>query len=126
MKPPISYNGTENLIQNFCVTFRHNFYHKYSFITNSFVIKGANVTEENALKVAGVLFPNYTDIEIVSIKNDELTLTPSEYHFMQGVLKDKLVVSKTDPHAPLNYKEYLVTLIKKMEARMGQFPVYHT
>ena len=24
------------------------------------------------------------------------------------------------------YDEYLLMLIKKMEARMGQFPVYHT
>ena len=138
-----SFNGTDNLIQNFCVTFSHNFDHMYSRITNTFVIKGAAVTKENALKVAEVLFPKYTDIEIESIENDELTLTPSEYHFFQGVVKDRLYFRKSeaeqrrkdnpenakmwDEHPPeKEYNEYLLSLIKKMEARMDQFPVYHT
>jgi hypothetical protein len=90
-KPPGSFNGTENLIQNFCVRFSHNFNHQYSRIKNTFVIKRADVTKEKALKVAKVLFPKYTDIEIESIENDEMTLTPSEYHFIQGVLNDRLL-----------------------------------
>ena len=127
MKPPASFNGTENLIQNFCVTFSHNFNHQYSRIKNAFVIKGADVTKESALKVAEILFPKYTDIIIESIENDELTLTPSEYDFIQGVLKDKLSANKAKPSsAETDYNEYLSMLIKKMTNRMDQFPVYHT
>ena len=143
MKPPTSFNGTENLIQNFCVTFSHNFNHQYSRIKNTFVVKGAPVTKESALKVAEFLFPKYTDIIIESIENDEKTLTPSEYYFIQGVLKDRQCVRKSaaeerrkenpeiakawdEDKNEKEYDEYLVMLIKKMEARMGQFPVYHT
>jgi hypothetical protein len=135
---PVSFNGTENLIQNYCVTFSHNFDHKYSRFKNMFVIKGAPVTKETALKIVEMLFPDYTDIEIESIENDELTLTPSEYHFIQGVLKDLLRArmsaaeerKKANPDIEqwdeTEYNEYLLMLIKKMEARMDQFPVYHT
>jgi len=143
MKPPTSFNGTENLIQNFCVTFSHNFNHQYSRIKNTFVIKGAPVTKESALKVAEFLFPKYTDIIIESIENDENTLTPSEYYFIQGVLKDRQRVRKSaaeerrkenpeiakawdEDKNEKEYDEYLLMLIKKMEARMDQFPVYHT
>ncbi len=143
MKPPVSFNGTENLIQNYCVTFSHNFNHQYSRIKNAFVVKGAPLTKETALKIAGVLFPDYTDIIIESIENDENTLTPSEYHFLQGIVKDRLRARasaaeerrKENPDAAKRwdedknqkeYDEYLLMLIKKMEARMDQFPVYHT
>jgi hypothetical protein len=138
-----SFNGTENLIQNFCITFTHNFNHACSRIKNSFVIKAAAITKENAIKIAEILFPRYTDIEIVSIENDEMTLTPSEYHFIQGILKDrqrermsasetrqkenpKLAKSWEENKNQQEYDEYLLMLIKKMEARMDQFPVYHT
>ncbi len=140
---PVSFNGTENLIQNFCITFSHNFDHKYSRIKNTFVVKGAPITKENALKVAEILFPKYTDIIIESIENDENTLTPSEYDFIQGVLKDRQRTRnfeaekrrKNNPEvakgwdenkSEKNYDEYLQMLIKKMKARMDQFPVYHT
>jgi len=110
------------------VTFSHNFGHKYSRFKNSFVLKGANITEETALKVVEILFPEYTDIKIESIENDELTLTPSEYHFMQGMLKERLYVNlrATTPYVETEYDKYLLNLIKKMESRMDQFPVYHT
>jgi len=143
-KPPGSFNGTENLIQNYCVTFSHSLKvgGNHSF-RNSFVIKGAPVTKENALKVAEILFPKYTEIQIESIENDENTLTPSEYDFIQGVLKNRLS-SRADASAERRkenpdiakswdenknekeYDEYLFMLIKKMQARMSQFPVYHT
>jgi len=145
MKPPPSFNGTENLIQNFCVKFSHNFDHKYSRIKNHFVIKGAPVTKENALKIAEILFQGkrFTDIIIESVDNDENTLTPSEYHFIQGVLKDRLSARKAESERRMEenpenakkwdedksqkeYDEYLLMLIKKMEARMHQFPPYHT
>lgn len=133
-----SFNGTENIIQNYCITFTHNFDHKYSRFKNSFVIKGAEVTKENALKIAEILFPEYTDIIIESVENDEKTLTPSEYHFIQGKLKDNLRSriaaeeqrEKENPESYYRdnpeYNEYILMLIKKMEARMDQFPVYHT
>lgn len=139
----VSFNGTENIIQNFCVTFSHNFDHLHSRFKNSFVVKGAPITKEHALKIAEMLFPTYTDIIIESVENDENTLTPSEYHFLQGVLKDRLheresaserrrkenpeVAKGWDENkSQKEYDEYLLMLIKKMEARMDQFPVYHT
>lgn len=143
VKPPRTFNGTENIIQNYCVTFSHNFNHKYSRITNIFVVKGAPLTKESALKIAEILFPRYTDIVIESIENDKNTLTPSEYFFLQGVLKEKLYERrwgmverrKENPEAAKvwdnyspeeEYDWYLLELIKKMETRMDQFPTYHT
>ncbi len=140
---PVSFNGTENIIQNYCVTFSHNFNHQYSRIKNTFVVKGAPLTKESALKIAEILFPEYTDIIIESIENDEKTLTPSEYFFLQGILKDRLYSRrdsaehrrKENPDLAKSwdenkneqeYDEYLFKLIHKMEARMDQFPVYHT
>lgn len=123
---PVSWCGRPDVIQNFCVTFSHNFNHQYSRITNTFVIRGAPVTKETAKQVAELLFPTYTDIEITSIENDKNTLTPSEYHFIQGVLKDKLLAHRSSHHVEAKYDAYLVMLIKKMEDRMDQFPVYHT
>lgn len=140
---PVGFHDTQDLVQNFCVTFSHNFNHQYSRITNHFVIKGAPVTKENALKIAEILFPEYTDIIIESVENDEKTLTPSEYFFLQGVLKDRLFERKSaseerrkeNPEIAKGWDEhegekemdkYLFELIHKMEARMDQFPVYHT
>lgn len=140
---PVGFNDTQDLVQNFLVTFSHNFNHQYSRITNHFVIRGADVTKENALKVAEVLFPKYTDIIIESIENDTGTLTPSEYFFLQGKLKEEFhanmeqaakrrkeqpdVAKMWDEHPQeKEYNEYLLKLIHKMEARMNQFPVYHT
>jgi hypothetical protein len=138
-KAPPSFNGTENLIQNYCVTFSHNFGHGKEGtrpFKNSFVIKGADVTKENAVKIAEILFPTFTDIFIESIENDKNTLTPSEYDFIQGILKDKLraEVAITDSTREkggevglyVDYNTYLLSLINKMQARMDQFPVYHT
>lgn len=143
MKAPTGYNKTAHIVQNYCVTFTHNFNHMYSRFKNSFVIKAAEVTPENALKVAEILFPNFTDIQIESIENDTMTLTPSEYDFIQGVLKDKLYLrqdtaerrrrdnpklakSYDESENEKEYDEYLFNLIHKMEARMKQFPVYHS
>ena len=138
MKPPGSFNGTENIIQNYCITFTHNFNHMYSRIKNAFVIKGADVTKEKALQIANILFPDYTDIEIESIENDEMTLTPSEYHFIQGMLRAERQSNlraaeirikegiSQGPYVETEYDKYILHLIKKMEARMDQFPVYHT
>jgi hypothetical protein len=142
---PVSWCGRPDVSQNFLVTFSHNFDHKYSRITNHFVIKGATVTKENALKIAEILFSGsgYTDIIIESIENDEMTLTPSEYYFLQGKMKEDLharmssaaerrkdqpdVAKMWDEHPQeKEYNEYLLKLIHKMEARMDQFPVYHT
>lgn len=140
---PVSWCGRPDIIQNYCVTFSHNFNHRYSRFKNSFVIKGATPTKETALKMAQMLFPTYTDIEIVSIENDEQTLTPSEYYFIQGRLKEELYVrrrgmverrkenpewaaTQDDYSQEEEYDDYLLKLIKKMEARMDQFPVYHT
>lgn len=140
---PVSWCGRPDIIQNFCVTFSHNFDHKYSRIKNHFIIKGAAVTKENALKIAEILFPDYTDIIIESIENDEKTLTPSEYYFLQGMLNERFHARmesaaerrKEQPDIAKmwdenkeekEYNEYLLMLIKKMEARMDQFPVYHT
>ena len=124
--PPPSWNGTENLVQNYCVTFSHNFNHQYSRIPNTLIVKGAPLTKETAFKIAEILFPKYTDIIIESIENDKNTLTPTEYHFIQGVLKDKLLAHRSSHHVEVKYDDYLVMLIKKMEARMDQFPTYHT
>ena len=44
--------------------------------------------------MAQMLFPTYTDIAIESITNDEMTLTPSEYYFIQGRLKEELYVRR--------------------------------
>jgi len=128
MKPPVSFNGTENLIQNFSVRFSHTFRNEGGYRFKSmFVIKGASVTTENALPIAKSLFPRFTEIEIESIENDDLTLTPSEYDFLQGVLKDKICVNKSKiDYVETDYDKYLETLIKKMRERMDQFPVYHT
>lgn len=140
---PVGFHDTLDLVQNFSVRFTHNFDHKYSRIENGFVVKGAPITKETALQVADILFPTYTDKEIVSVGNDEMTLTPSEYHFIQSVLKDRLWARKSaaeerrkenpenakawdENKSEKEYDEYLLMLIKKMEARMDQFPVYHT
>ena len=92
-----------------------------------FIVKGAPLTKETALKIAEILFPKYTDIIIESIENDVLTLTPSEYYFMQGILKDKLGAQRDrSNYVETEYDKYLLMLVEKMEARMDQFPVYHT
>ena len=138
MKKLTSFNRTENIIQNFCITFSHNFNHKYSKFKNSFVVKGAPITMENALKIAEILFPTYTDIKIESIENDTLTLTPLEYDFLRGMLRNQRQSDlrtaefrikdgiSEGPYVETEYDKYILNLIKKMEARMGQFPVYHT
>ena len=140
---PVSWCGRPDVIQNFLVTFSHNFNHQYSRITNHFVIKGAAVTKENALKIAEILFPGYTDIIIESIENDNMTLSASEYYFLQGKLKEEFHANMTqaaqrrkdqpdvakmwdENKEEKEYNEYLLMLIKKMEDRMDQFPVYHT
>lgn len=140
---PVGFHDTIDLVQNFLVTFSHNFNHRYSRIKNHFVIKGADVTKEKALKVAEILFPTYTDIIIESIENDTMTLTPGEYFFLQGKMKEELYSRrhgmverrKANPEWAAvqdaysqeeEYDDYLLNLIKKMEARMEQFPVYHT
>ena len=62
---------------------------------------------------------------------------PPEYHFLQGVLKEKrqaemraqellIKEGKIKDFYETEYDKYLLMLIKKMEARMDQFPVYHT
>lgn len=123
-----SFNGTENIIQNYCITFTHAFTHSpYSRIKNSFVIKAADVTMEKAKKVADILFPEYLNIKIESIENDENTLTPAEYCFIEDKLRGMLP-SKEDieKRGETEYDKYLLNLIRKMRARMDQFPVYHT
>jgi hypothetical protein len=140
---PVSWCGRPDVIQNFCVTFSHNFNHQYSRIKNHFIVKGAPITKENALKIAEILFPEYTDIIIESIENDNMTLTPSEYYFLQGKLKEEFhermshAAERRKDHPDIakmwdenkeekEYTEYLLKLIHKMEDRMDQFPVYHT
>ena len=132
MKETVSFNGTHNNIQNYCVTFTHNFikttlHHTPSRFKNSFVIKAADVDVEKAKKIAEILFPKYTDIEIESVDNDTNTLTPSEYQFIRGKLMDLLPSKEEiDKRGETDYDKYLLTLCKKMTTRMQQFPVYHT
>lgn len=133
-----SFNDTHNIIQNYCITFSHNFNHRYSRFTNSFVVKAAEITEEKALRVAQILFPDYTDIKIESITNDENTLTPSEYGFLYGKVcamrQESLRAQEhrikeglqKGPLTDTEYDTYLLKLVEKMKARMNQFPVYHT
>lgn len=140
---PVGFHDTQDLVQNFCVKYTHNFDHKYSRFDSAFVVKGAPLTKEQALKIAEILFPERTDIIIESVENDTGTLTPSEYFFLQGVLKDKLFARKSaaeerrkenpevakswdDNKQEKEYDEYLEMLIKKMQARMDLFSVYHT
>ena len=140
MTKTISYNQTEHQIQNYCVTFTHQIDSKHSRIKNSFVIKGANVNKEQALEIAKILFapPIFTNIEIVSVENDENTLTPAEYEFIRGKIKDLYQNSMrsqeinmrtndiTGPVVETEYDKYLNGIVNKMTARMNQFPVYHT
>ena len=51
-----SFNGTHDLIQNFCIKFSHNCNHEGSRIKNHFVIKGAPITKENAKQIAEILY----------------------------------------------------------------------
>jgi hypothetical protein len=139
-KPTKSFNQTEYIIQNYCVTFSHQINYKYSRIQNSFVIKAANVTEEKALKIANILFepPLFTNIEIVSIKNDENTLTPEEYQFLYDMLCNRRQSDmrcaeerisngiSTEPYIETEGDKYIFNLIQKMKTRMSQFPTYHT
>jgi hypothetical protein len=132
-----SFNGTENIVQNFCITFRHCC-GTPSRIENSFVIKAAEVTKDKAKKIARILFPKYTDIEIISIDNDKNTLTPSEYEFLRAKVSDMIQSSlrgqehrikeglQKDPLIMSEFDKYLLNLFNKMTARMDQFPVYHT
>jgi hypothetical protein len=133
-----SFNGTENIIQNYCITFTHNFNHQHSRIKNSFVIKAAEVNKEQALKIAEILFPDYTDIQIETIENDVLTLTPLEYQHLCAILRDKRngILSAADrrikdgiekgPYIETEMDKFLTALLKKMIDRMNQFPIYHT
>lgn len=124
----MSFNGTENKIQNYCVTFSHTFDHHFNRFTNSFVIKAGEITNDNAVKIAELLFPDFTDIKIESIENDEKTLTPAEYSYISGVLRDKLYSRRreSDTYVETEGDKSLLKLIQKMEARMEQFPVYHS
>ena len=136
----ISFNGTEHLIQNYCITFSHQIGYEHSRIKNSFVVKGANVTKENALEITKAAFspPMFTNIEIISIENDENTLTPSEYEFIKCKINDlyqssmrlkELNIINGKSKGPLTESEhdkYLIGIVKKMADRMDQFPVYHT
>jgi hypothetical protein len=104
------------------------------------VIKGVDVSKEDALAVAKILFrpPMFTNIEIVSVENDKNTLTPAEYDFLHGMVKEKrqeimrnqeIRIKEGKQQGPLvedEYTLYLLNLINKMKNRMEQFPVYHT
>jgi hypothetical protein len=91
-----------------------------------FIIKAANVNEEQALKISNILFPDFNDIKVESIKNDELTLTYEDYKTLHMMVNDKLVWSMRESKTPydklthpidLKYKK----LLEKMESRIGQF-----
>ena len=136
---PVSFNGTENIIQNYRISITHELGHGGSRFDTMFVIKGVDVTEETALKAAKALYgPKFRNIRVECIENDDMTLTPSEYDFLCGMVKEKrqsimrnkeFRIKEGKQPGPLvddEYTLYLLNLIKKMEDRMEQFPVYHT
>ena len=115
--------------QNNCITISFQYKQNPSALSikTCFVIKAAKVDKEQALKIAEILFPDFTDIKIESIENDELTLTYEDYATLHMMINDKLVdyikTTKTiydDVSDPImmKYKK----LLEKMTARIGQFP----
>jgi hypothetical protein len=115
--------------QNNCITISYKYKQNPSALPfkTCFIVKAANVDEEQALKIANILFPDFTDIKVESIENDELTLTYEDYVTLRMMINDKLVdyikTTKTiydDISDPImvKYKK----LLEKMTARIGQFP----
>jgi hypothetical protein len=96
-----------------------------------FVVKAANIDETKALAVAKILFPDYIDIKVDSIVNDEKTLSYEDYETLRMMVNDHLVnriKSRRIPYDQLNhpldvkYKK----LLEKMNARLDQFPTHFT
>lgn len=91
-----------------------------------FIIKAAYVNEEKAQKIAEILFPNWTDIKVESVHNDELTLTYHDYEELKMVINNKLIDSMKNTRTkwedishPLDLK--WKKLLEKMNARIHQF-----
>ena len=113
--------------QDYCIEISYKYGINATYdVKTCFVIKAANVNEEKALKVAQILFPDFTDIKVVSIKNDENTLTFEDYSTLHMMVNDKLVASLKGTKTtyenvthPLDLK--YKNLLEKMAKRIGQF-----
>jgi len=114
--------------QNYCITISYKFKHNPvgNDIKTCFIIKAADVDEEKALKIANILFPDFVDIKVKSIENDELTLTFEDYQILHTMVNDKLRESIKASKTP--YKEIKTPydlmykkLLEKMSDRIHQF-----
>ncbi len=114
--------------QNYCITisYQPKINPNKVRITTSFVIKAADVNKDQALKVASILFPYFYNINVVSIENDELTLTYEDYETLHMMVNDKLLNSMKDTKTtyenvthPIDVK--YKKLLEKMTARIAQF-----
>lgn len=91
-----------------------------------FVVKAVDIDKEKAQKVAEILFPDFANVKVVEITNDENTLTYRDYELLKSVVNDKLIGiirgSRT-PYDDLSHPYDLSwkKLLEKMTARIHQF-----
>jgi hypothetical protein len=91
-----------------------------------FVIKAADVDMAKAQKIAEILFPQFVDIKVVSITNDENTLTYRDYEVLKSMVNDKLIACIRGSRIPYDELKHPLdvmykTLLEKMTARIHQF-----
>ena len=91
-----------------------------------FMIKAADVDKERAQKIAEILFPNYADVKVVEVTNDENTLTYRDYETLRMMVNDKLIACIRGSRIPYDELKHPLdlmykALLEKMTARIHQF-----
>jgi hypothetical protein len=114
--------------QNYCITisYRYGLNPGGCPCKSCFIIKAANVDKDKAEKIAKILFPDYVDVVVESVENDENTLTWEDYETLHMMVNDHLLASmkgtkttydKISHPLDMKYKK----LLEKMTARKKQF-----
>ncbi len=91
-----------------------------------FVIKAVDVDMEKAQKIAEILYPQFPNIKVESVTNDENTLTYRDYELLKSLVNDKLISiirGCRTPYDELSHPYDLTwkKLLEKMTARIHQF-----
>ena len=123
-------NQSVKKTQDYCVTFTHRW--EWDNLGNvnvqCFIIKGVDVSREQAEKIVEILYPTLYDVRVESVVSDDATLTFDDYELLYSMVNNKLVdhirATRTlyqnvkDPFMVM-YK----TLLEKMIKRKKQFRV---
>ena len=111
---------------NITISYNHKLSPSIRKAKTSFIIKAADVNEEQTLKIANILFPDFIGINVESIVNDELTLNWEDYHLLHMMINDRLLSSMKSSKTtyenishPADLRDK--KLLEKMTSRMNQF-----